>query len=103
MVASLGEYRWSSYLLNVRSADSKLLDRADNPLFRNLGNDVAKWIARYQQTLSEAIADEQLTGLRKSVSASCCVVDGNYQTPQKMLLTAKPLRRRGRPAKRNSS
>ena len=47
MVRNIGDYLFSSYRLNVRLKDKKMIDRLDNPVFRGLDNQIEARCFKY--------------------------------------------------------
>ncbi|MBF0479022.1 MAG: transposase [Candidatus Omnitrophica bacterium] len=99
MVGSVEDYHWSSYRLNVREAESLLLEREDNNCFLNLGSDLKSRILQYKQKMRENIETEKLEEIWKTTRKG-----GNYLSEkfQKQILELLPNRKkRGRPKQQN--
>ncbi len=65
MVATPGEYRWSSYQTRSRGASSGLLD--EHPCYTALARDPDKRFRHYADFLRQTIPDSELYLIRKSV------------------------------------
>ncbi|MBZ0165211.1 MAG: transposase, partial [Candidatus Omnitrophica bacterium] len=64
MVGRIDGYRWSSYKLNTRLKDSRLIDRADNVVFENLGDDLMSRTRAYKIRMREEISQKELDQIR---------------------------------------
>ena len=75
MVKKVEDYRWSSYLLNLRKMESKLIDRTFNEAYMGLGENHAKRVEAYQAMIIENDNSEKLKLLEKSMKGA-----GNYMS-----------------------
>ncbi len=97
MVKDVGEYRWSSYLLNVREQESKMIDREVNLVFNRLGVDVKARIKRYREGMQEDIKKKELEAIQTTTRKSGNYVSSLFQEQFNKLLPNK--KKRGRPKK----
>jgi putative transposase len=97
LVTDPGEYLFSSYRLNVRHEGSKLIDRADNPVFQGLGVDDVQRCLSYRQRMALRLDDDCLKNVRKSFVGTGGYLSERFKLQMASLL---PLKRRpGRPRK----
>ena len=97
MVKKVEDYRWSSYLLNLRKMESKLIDRTFNEAYMGLGENHAKRVEAYQAMIIENDNSEKLKLLEKSMKGA-----GNYMSEKFANLIEDMLPKkckRGRPRK----
>lgn len=97
MVMRMGDYRWSSYKLNMRRKESKFIDRKDNPLYIKLGGDEKRWVLEYQRKMQEVLNKKQLGEIRKSTRGIGNYMSEKFKKVMKDLIPKK--RRPGRPRK----
>jgi putative transposase len=97
MVKDIGEYLFSSYKLNVRLKDSKIIDRFDNPAFNQLGNDGQSRCLAYRKMMSQSLAENKLKDVRKSLEGNGGYMSERFRKQREEMLPKK--RRRGRPRK----
>ena len=70
MVGKIEDYRIPSYKLNVRHANSKLIDRNNNPAFQLLGSDDPGRCLAYREIMSRRLDEERLKSVRKSIEGN---------------------------------
>jgi putative transposase len=97
MVKKIEDYRWSSYLLNVRNKRSILIDRDENVVFKSLGIDDQERIRAYRQLVNVSLNDGELKELHFSTRKGGNYLSQKFQKQISLLLPNK--RRRGRPKK----
>ena len=97
MVRSVEDYRWSSYLLNVRKKESKLIDRQNNEAYMRLSQDLSGRIKVYKQKVEEKISEDKLKKLERSMLGESQYMSEKFSEQIKQLLPQK--RKRGRPRK----
>ncbi len=97
MVAHPGDYRWSSYRLNVRKEGSRLIDREENVVFQGLGETVEQQVKAYRDFVMQQIEDGELEGIRKSVIKGTGYFSEKFREQAERYLPRK--RRPGRPSK----
>jgi len=66
MVKRLEDYRWSSHLLNIRKAESILIDRHLNKVFQQMGENLFERIMKYKQFIKRNLTDRQIEAIHKS-------------------------------------
>lgn len=97
LVKDAGEYLFSSYRLNVRHMDPRLIDRGENPAFQGLGTtDEQRWKA-YRDRMDRRLDEDRLKGLRKSFDGNGGYMSERFKKQMEALLPHK--RRPGRPRK----
>ncbi len=99
MVSAIGDYRWSSYCLNIRKVPSKLINREDNAVFLALGKSAEDRIKQYKSFLRGAVPESDLKEIRYSMRGGQYVSE-HFREQIAQLLPKK--RRRGRPSKKRS-
>ena len=97
MVKQAADYRWSSYLLNVRSKDSKLVDRKTNAAYMNLGETWPERIRVYRDSIGLSVEGDRLKLLERSMKGLGHYMSEAFMKQMEALLPRK--RRRGRPRK----
>lgn len=100
MVKRVGDYRWSSYLLNVRQNDSVLIDRDENCMFNSLGQDNAIRIQAYKKLVDVTLPDDDLNAIRISTRQGGNYISERFQQQINALIPHK--RKRGRPRIKDS-
>ena len=97
MVRDVGSYPFSSYKLNVRSDDSKLIDRDKNEAFQSLGSSDVERCLAYRQRMASRLQEDSLKEVRKSITGGGGYVSVKFREQMKSLLPIK--RKLGRPRK----
>ena len=97
MVKCVGDYRWSSYLLNVRQNDSVIVDRDENMVYQSLGDDNTSRVNQYKSMVDVPLQEEDLKMIRGSTYQGGNYISERFQQQINALLPNK--RRRGRPRK----
>ncbi|MEW5895319.1 MAG: transposase [Candidatus Omnitrophota bacterium] len=97
MVLSVENYRWSSYLLNVRIKHSKLIDRNRNEVFLKLGSNDEERIKAYRCAMSQGIKQDRIDKLERSIAGGGHYISEKFAKQIQEMLPRK--RRRGRPGK----
>ena len=97
MVKSVADYKWSSYLLNVRQKKSVLIDREHNLVFQNLGQDGQSRINTYKKLIGESLKEEDLKEIQISTRKGVNYISQKFKEQINALLPNR--RRRGRPKK----
>lgn len=97
MVKRPEDYRWSSYCLNTRIKDSKLIDREVNAAYLKLGRDGAERVTAYCHGLNQGISQERLDRLKQSVMGIGHYMSEKFASQIESVVPRK--RRRGRPPK----
>jgi len=95
MVNRVEEYRWSSYRLNIRRKESKIIDREDCVVFKGLGENLFSRIDEYKRRMRKDIEKKQLDKIWATTRKG-----GNYISKQFEEQFAKLMpnrRKRGRP------
>ena len=100
MVRSVAEYPWSSYRLNIRKKESKIIDREDNIVFNKLGNDLSARIREYQDQMKKDIDQKQLVQIRVSTRKGGHYISEKFKDQFLRILPNK--RKRGRPRRENN-
>ncbi|MBZ0167254.1 MAG: transposase [Candidatus Omnitrophica bacterium] len=91
------DYPWSSYLLNVRHEDSKLIDRSQNPLNTKNKSAVKEWIKEYKSAMRKSLNVQDIVRIRKTSRGTDNYMSKKFTEQMTNLLPKK--RRRGRPRK----
>ena len=99
MVRCVEDYRWSSYLLNVRQKDSVMIDRDENIVFQSLGVDSVSCVNQYKIIVGASLQQEDFKTIRSSTYQGGNYISERFQQQINALLPNK--RRRGRPRKDN--
>jgi len=73
MVKLITDYPWSSYKLNIRKKEALIIDRGENKVFHNLGDDLNERIYNYKRQMREMIKEKQLEKIHYSTRKG-----GNY-------------------------
>jgi len=94
-VSSIGEYFWSSYKLQCRNTESRLLDRTKNHLFIDLGVDTENRILVYKKLMKQSIDQKGLEEIRDCINKSDAYMSDRFKEKFKGILPKK--KRRGRP------
>lgn len=97
MVNNIGDYLFSSYRLNVRHANSKLIDRNNNPAFQQLGADDPERCLAYREMMSRRLDEDRLKSVRKSVEGNGGYMSERFRKQREEMLPKK--RKPGRPRK----
>jgi hypothetical protein len=97
MVKNIEDYRWSSYLLNVRKKKSVLIDRDENLVFQGLGSDDHERIKAYRKLVDISLNGDELEAIHMSTRKGGNYLSEKFQRQMNLLLPNK--RRRGRPRK----
>jgi putative transposase len=97
MVKNVEDYRWSSYLLNVRKKESVLIDRDENLVFHGLGSDDQERIKAYREFNNISLNEDELEEIHMSTRKGGNYISDKFQRQINLLLPNK--RRRGRPKK----
>jgi putative transposase len=97
IVNRVENYKWSSYLLNVRRQESKIIDRQSNPMFEKFGGSISKWIARYRGEFKKGLTEKDIEMMRKKFYHEDGYMSERFRDQMKEMLPRK--RRRGRPRK----
>ncbi len=97
IVREIGAYKWSSYKLQVRRKDSKLIDRKDNHVFTDLGQNVEEQIRIYKQAMKEGIEQWSVTQIKKSMKGNTHFISEKFQKKMQDMLPQK--KKVGRPRK----
>ncbi|MBF0478805.1 MAG: transposase [Candidatus Omnitrophica bacterium] len=66
MVREIEDYTWSSYRLNIRAEESKLIDRRENKAYQTLGETDDDRRRQYVFMLREEVKDKALEEIRES-------------------------------------
>lgn len=98
MVEDPVQYRYSSYRLNIRKKDSKLIDRSENKVFHILGENLQERIYNYRQLMESELEADQLKRIRYSTRNGGHYISEKFQGQIAQLLPKK--RGRGRPRTR---
>ena len=94
MVSGVGDYRWSSYRLNVSGKEPKMIDRNGNTVFLQLGDGINDARKKYHQLMQEDLKEKQLEGIRKSETTTGYMSERFKEQMEEMLPKK---RKRGRP------
>lgn len=97
MVNRPEEYRWSSYLLNVKHKESKLIDRNKNPIINKNKSNVREWIKEYKAAMRKSLNDRDIGKIRKTSRGTGNYISKGFTEQMTNLIPKK--RRRGRPRK----
>jgi len=97
MVQRVEDYRWSSYLLNVRVKPGKLIDRDRNDAFLKLGSHSAERIRVYRNSMKLAVREDRVEKLERSMAGVGNYMSEKFEKQIQEMLPQK--RRRGRPRK----
>jgi len=97
MVKNVADYRWSSYLLNVRQKESVLIDREDNLVFQKLGEDDYSRINAYKKLVNVSLKQEDLQEIQVSTRKGINYISQKFKEQINALLPNR--RKRGRPKK----
>ena len=97
IVKQIDEYRYSSYKLNVRQKDSKLIDREENPIWKAMGKDTQERINGCRRYLAERIAENNVRQIQKGTRGIGDYMTARFKNQIAEMLPKK--RRRGRPRK----
>ena len=91
------DYRWSSYLLNMRIKESKLIDRAHNPAYQMLGTSTDERVRAYRQHMQLNLQEKDIENIRQSVKQGEGYMSERFRKQMSQMLPKK--RSRGRPRK----
>lgn len=97
MVKDVGDYLFSSYRLNVRQVSSKLIDRAENPAFDELGEDEVGKCLAYREMMRLRLDEDCIKNVRKSLEGNGGYMSERFRKQREEMLPKK--RRPGRPRK----
>ncbi len=97
IVNDVGSYLFSSYKLNVRGDDSKLIDRDKNEAFQALGSSDIERCSAYRQRMALRLQENSLKEVRISLTGNGGYMSSKFREQMKLLLPTK--RKRGRPRK----
>jgi len=98
MVKNISEYPWSSYKLNIQTKESDLIDRQDNKIFCDLGNDLNERIECYKKEMAQEIVVQELKKIHQSTRISGNYISEKFKGQIAAILPRK--RERGRPRSR---
>ncbi len=97
MVQDVASYLFSSYKLNVRGDDSKLIDRDKNEAFLALGSSDAERSLVYRKRMALRLQEDSLKEVRRSLCGGGGYMSEKFREQMKSLLPIK--RKPGRPRK----
>ncbi|MGR3220381.1 MAG: REP-associated tyrosine transposase [Candidatus Anammoxibacter sp.] len=101
MVKCVTDYPWSSYKLNVRKKEPVIINRAENKVFHNLGDDLSKRIYNYKKKMKEMVKEKQLEKIHHSTRRDGHYISDKFKGQISAILPRK--RQRGRPTSRKLS
>ncbi len=101
MVERLDEYQWSSYKLNIRLKESKMIDRDKNEMFQRLGENDRQRSKVYKENSHEYLEIKDLHRMQKAFVSKAGYMSDKFKNQIEAMLPKK--RKRGRPRKKQKS
>jgi putative transposase len=102
MVATPGDYRWSSYKANACGKESALI--SPHPLYLALGDEAKQRAKRYRDGFKEVLDSDVIDAIRASVQTGTPLGTDRFKAEVERLLGMRVGQaRRGRPSKRENA